>query len=120
MARRGPGRVRRHRRRAQLTGAAGFGLAASLPWVLWHHLLHEIASEYRFDLNYLISELSPWILIAAGILFLVPVAWSAGRDPDSRFYPRAWRAYLGWGLTLYILGVALASQVAQLAHLNHV
>jgi hypothetical protein len=46
------------------------------------------------------------------------VVVSAGRDPESRFYPRARGAYLGWGVTLYLLGLALASQVAQLAHLT--
>ncbi|MEA2390552.1 MAG: hypothetical protein QOK31_661 [Solirubrobacteraceae bacterium] len=120
MPRQGLGRSRRQRRRAQLTGATGFLLVASLPWVLWHRVLSEIAAEFRLDLDYVVSELSPWILIAAGILFFVPVAWSAGRDPDSRFYPRARGAYLGWGVTLYLLGVGLASQVAQLAHLTRV
>jgi hypothetical protein len=44
----------------------------------------------------------------------VPVAVSAGMSPASRYYPRGRRAYLGWGLTLYLLGFALATQVSQL------
>jgi hypothetical protein len=56
----------------------------------------------------------PWVLIAAGLAFFVPVAWSAGRDPGSRWYPRARNAYAGWGITLYLLGCGLATQVAQI------
>jgi hypothetical protein len=35
-------------------------------------------------------------------------------SPASRYYPRGRKAYLGWGLTLYLLGFALATQVGQL------
>ena len=31
----------------------------------------------------------PGCCSSLGLLFLVPVAWSAGRDPESRWYPRA-------------------------------
>jgi hypothetical protein len=101
-------------RTARLVGAAGFLLAAALPFVLWGHVIAGIASEFRVDLHYLLSEWTPWTLIVVGLLFLVPVAWSAGRDPESKWYPRARNAYAGWGITLYLLGVALASQVAQI------
>jgi len=106
------------RRRAQLTGLVGFLLVASLPWVLWHRVIGEIASQFRLDLRYLLAECSPWFLITVGILFLLPVVLSVGRDPEGRFYPRARGAYAGWGATLYILGFALASQVAQIASLS--
>jgi len=108
----------RQRRQAQLTGLVGFLLVAALPWVLWHRVIADIASEFRLDARYLLAEWSPWFLIAVGILFLVPVVLSVGRDPEGRFYPRARGAYAGWGATLYILGIALASQVAQLASLT--
>ncbi len=61
---------------------------------------------------------TPWALIVLGLLFLVPVALSAGRDPESRWYPRARNAYAGWGISLYLLGVILGSQVAQLYSLS--
>ncbi len=112
------GRTERERRRAQITGLVGFALAASLPWVLWHRVIGDIASQFRLDLRYLLAECSPWFLIALGTLFFVPVVLSVGRNPEGRFYPRARGAYAGWGASLYILGVALASQVAQLASLT--
>jgi hypothetical protein len=54
-----------------------------------------------------------------GLAFLLPVAYSSGMDPDSRRFPRFRRAYAGWGITLYLLGIALATQVAQLYDLHH-
>jgi hypothetical protein len=77
-----------------------------------------VASQFRVDARYFLAECSPWVLIVLGIAFLLPVALSAGRDPEGRFYPRARLAYLGWGVTLYLLGFGLASQVAQLMHLS--
>jgi hypothetical protein len=40
---------------------------------------------------------------------------SIGRRPDSRLYPRARNAYAAWGISCYLLGLALATQVAQIA-----
>ena len=102
------------RRQARRVGALGFAAAVALPVVLWHRIIGVIAEEFRFDLNYLLTGWMPWFLIALGIAFFVPVAWSAGRDPVSRWYPRARNAYAGWGITLYLLGCALATQVAQI------
>jgi hypothetical protein len=104
------------RRQAQIVGALGFALALALPVALWHNLISDIASEFRLDVNYLVSEWSPWVLIGAGLLFCAPVAWSAGRDPEGRWYPRARNAYAGWGISLYLLGVALGAQVAQISN----
>jgi hypothetical protein len=97
-------------------GAVGFALAVALPIVLWHRVIRDIASEFRLDLKYLVSEWSPWVLIVLGLAFAAPVVWSAGRDPDSRWYPRSRNAYAGWGITLYLLGIALATQVAQISN----
>ena len=36
-------------------------------------------------------------------------------DPEGRWYPRSRNAYAGWGITLYLLGLALATQVAQIS-----
>lgn len=94
-------------------GALGFAIAAALPWLLWRRAIAAVASGFRFDPAYLAGWV-PWVLIGLGVLFLVPVAWSAGRDPDSRWYPRARNAYLAWGVTLYLCGCALATQVAQI------
>lgn len=102
-------------RSAQLTRWVAFACLALAPWLVFHRVLGDVLAGFRLDLGYLLAVLSPWLLIAAGIAFLAPVAWSAGADPEGRFYPRARAAYLGWGLTLYLLGVGLASMIAQLS-----
>jgi hypothetical protein len=94
-------------------GSVAFLLALALPIVLWSREMADIAAAFRLDAGYF-SGWVPWLLIAGGLAFLVPVAWSAGRSPDSRWYPRARNAYAGWGITLYLLGCALATQVAQI------
>ena len=111
-------RDRRRRRQARMLGAAGFVLAAALPAVLFHRVILDIAHEFRLDARYFL-EWAPWVLLVLGLAFLLPVAYSSGLDPDSRYFPRFRRAYAGWGITLYLLGIALATQVAQLYALNH-
>ena len=111
-------RARRERRQARWLGALGFLVAVALPVLVFHDVVLYIASEFRLDLRYLVAEWSPWLLLGTGIAFLAPVAWSAGHDSESRWYPRARNAYAGWGITLYLLGLALAAQVSQLAALS--
>jgi hypothetical protein len=48
-------------------------------------------------------------------LCLVPPAVADWRDRERRFYRRGTGAWYGWGVTLYVLGFALATQVAQIA-----
>jgi hypothetical protein len=103
------------RRQAQRVGAAGFVVALLLPIVLWHRVIGDIAGDFRLDLKYLVTGWSPWVLMLLGLAFFVPVAISNGRDPEGRFYPKARNAYAGWGITLYLLGFGLATQVAQIA-----
>ena len=87
--------------------------AIALPIVLWWDVIADIAHVYRFSFGYFVGW-APWALMVAGVLCLVPVAWSEGRDPEGRFYPRARNAYLGWGVSLYVLGVLIAWQVARI------
>lgn len=103
------------RRNAQLVGAGGFLGAALLPIVLWHRAISLVASDFRLELEYLVTGWTAYGLIALGLLFLVPVVVSIGRTPESRLYPRSRNAYIAWGLTLYLLGIMLATQVAQIA-----
>ncbi len=103
-------RIERGRRQARVVGALGFVLAVLLPVVLFGRVVAILAEQPRMDVQYL-SGWIPWFLLAAGLLFLLPVAWSAGMDPESRYFPRARSAYAGWGVTLYLLGLLLAWQV---------
>jgi hypothetical protein len=102
------------RRQAQRVGAAGFAAALLLPIVLWHRVIADIASQFEVSLDYLVRGWTPWLLMAAGLGFLVPVLLSTWLDPRSRWYPRGRNAYAGWGVTLYLLGFLLATQLAQI------
>jgi hypothetical protein len=103
---------RASRRERQLLGLAGFACAAALPGVLWHRAIAVMASDFRLEVDYLLTGWLGYGLIALGLLCLLPVAWSAGRNPGSRLYPRMRNAYLGWGMSLYLMGFAVATQVA--------
>ena len=99
------------RRNARLVGLGGFLVAAALPPILWHRAIGAVASDFRLDLDYL-SGWTGYVLIVLGLLFFLPVVVSIGRTPASRLYPRSRNAYVAWGISLYILGLAIASQVA--------
>jgi hypothetical protein len=111
----GPGvrqqQLLRRRRQARWVGALGFMAMLVVPVVLFHRVVEILAEEPKLELQYLTGWM-PWFLLAAGLLFMLPVAWSAGMDPDSRWFPRARTAYAGWGVSLYLLGFLLAWQVA--------
>ena len=107
------GRDERRRRHARRVGALGFLLAAALPTVLWYDVVVDIWAAYQLEPRYFLGW-TPWLLMGAGLIFFVPVALSEGRDPEGRFYPRARNAYLGWGVSLYLLGFLLAWQVDRL------
>jgi hypothetical protein len=104
--------TRASRREKQLVGLVGFLGAAALPVVLWHRAIGVVASDFRLDLEYLVTGWTGYALIALGLLLVLPVALSAGRHPDSRLYPRSRNVYMGWGTSLYLLGLAVAAQVA--------
>ena len=102
---------------ARIVGLACFSFAVALPVVLWHRAIELVAGEFRFELGYLVTGWTGWTLIGLGLLFLAPVVATIGRSPGGRFYPRSRNAYLGWGVSLYLMGAALASQVAAVASL---
>ncbi len=103
------------RRRARGTGAAGFVLAAALPVVLWHRVITAIASEFRLEWRYLVTGWAPWTLMALGLVCLLVAGFVDWRNRHRRFYGPTGAAWVGWGLSLYLLGFALATQVAQIA-----
>src|SRR3954466_14949252 len=90
------------RRTARIVGLVGFLFAAALPPLLWHRAIAAIAADFKMDIPYLTGWLA-YALIAIGLLFFVPVLVSIGRRPDSRLYPRARNAYIGWGVSCYLL-----------------
>ncbi len=102
-------------RTAKVVGMAGYLAAVALPLALWHEPIAAIAEDFRMELGYLVTGWTAYSLIVLGLLFFLPVLVSIGRHPESRLYPRSRNAYAGWGITLYLLGFALASQVAQIA-----
>lgn len=101
--------------KAQVAGWATLGVAALLPAILWHRTIALIASDFRLDLHYLVTGWTAYFLIVAGLLFAIPVMLSIGRRPSSRWYPRRRGAYAGWAVVLYLMGVILATEVAQIA-----
>jgi hypothetical protein len=128
MARRRPGgrilartgRQRLSHREAQLVGLLGFVGALALPFVLWHRAMSIVARDFRIDGGYFLMGWTGYALIGVGLLCLVPVVASIGRQPGSRFYPRSRNAYATWGVSLYLLGLILASQVAAIARVHPV
>ena len=101
---------------AQLVGVLGFAAAAALPIVLWHHAMATLAAGFRPTLAYFVTGWTPFGLIALGLLLFVPVVYSIGLSTYAPAYPRRRNAYAGWGITLYLLGLALAAQVAAITH----
>jgi hypothetical protein len=109
-------RERLDRARARRVGAVGFVVALVLPIALWHAVVGDIASEFELSLRYLVTGWSPWVLMALGLGCFAWAALLEWRDRDRRFYTSGSAAWFGWGVTLYLLGFGLATQVAQIAH----
>jgi hypothetical protein len=108
-------------RRLAPTGAALTIVLAltALPLLLWHRVLHDVLVSFHWSLSYAAGELAPWLLLAAGVACLVPVAASCGLHPESRLYPRGRRAYFIWGIVLYLLGIVLVVQMYDLWSYAH-
>jgi hypothetical protein len=116
MAGRPLGRDERSRRRARRIGTVGVLAAALLPVVLFGRVISEIASSFRLEFSYLVTGWAPWVLMALGLLCAIPVAVNDLRNRDRRFYAPSSGAWAGWGVTLYLLGFGLATQVSQITH----
>jgi hypothetical protein len=104
--------TRASRREKQFVGLIGFLCAAALPAILWHRAIAAVASDFRLDFGYLVTGWTGYALIVLGLMFMLPVAFSAGRNPGSRLYPRFRNAYMGWGVSLYLMGFAVAVEVS--------
>jgi hypothetical protein len=107
------------RRRSGTAGIVGFAVACALPIVLWHDVIADIyAWSATAEREKVVLGWAPWTLMALGLVCFVPVAVEALRDREDRFYHRGSGAWVGWGVTLYLLGFALATQVAQIHALH--
>jgi hypothetical protein len=80
-----------------------FLCAAAVPVALWHHAVAAIAADFRLEPGYL-TGWSGFGLIALGLLVMLPLVL------PTRLRFR--NVYMGWGVSLYLMGFALASQVA--------
>jgi hypothetical protein len=112
---RGPGWDERARRRSERFGAVGVLGAVALPIVLWHDVVADIAvatADQR--VSFIIAGWVPWVLMGLGVMCAVPVAVERRRSRSGRFYTTGSGAWQGWGVTLYLLGFGLATQVAQI------
>ena len=102
--------------RAKAFGVLAFLAAVSLPIALWHDSVAALAAGYSPTLGYFVAAWTPFCLIGLGLVLLVPVVYSIGLSSYARSYPRHRNVYAGWGITLYLLGLGLATQVAWIAH----
>jgi hypothetical protein len=94
-------------------------LLAATPLALWHGVLRDVLDSFQWNVSYAATDLGPWLLLLAGIAFLLPVAVSSGLDPESRLYPRARRSYFVWGVVLYLMGALLAAQLFEVWGYSH-
>src|SRR3954463_4931491 len=90
------------RRTARIVGFVGFMVAAALPPILWHRAIAAGAGQFPREIPYPPGWIA-YAMIAVGLLFFIPVVISIGRRPGSRLYPRARNAYIGWGVSCYLL-----------------
>ena len=104
-------------RQAKAVGLIGFAAAVALPVLLWREAMARWPTGLPPQPGLLGHRLDA---VRADrdrpILFVpvVPLDRPAARTTPA--YPRNRNAYAGWAITLYLLGVALASQVATIAH----
>jgi hypothetical protein len=97
-----------------MTGWAGLFLAVAVPAVVWRRPIGMVAEDFMWQFDYLLGWVG-YALITAAVLFMLPVVISIGRTPASRFYPRSRNALVGWSVSLYVMGCAIAAQVATIA-----
>jgi MFS family permease len=102
--------------RAKMFGVVAFLAAVSLPVALWHDSISALAAGYSPSPGYFVAAWTPFCLIGLGLLLMLPVVYSIGLSSYAPTYPRRRNAYAGWGITLYLLGLGLATQVAWIAH----
>ncbi len=89
----------------------GFAAAVALPVVLFGRVVSTLLEKPEWGQLHYLTGWTPWVLLAGGVLFMLPVVASKPLSPEHRLYPRARNAYIGWSTVLYVLGFLLAWQV---------
>lgn len=97
------------------TSALGFLVALTLPVLLWHDVVAGLAAAFTLDARYLVVGWAPWLLMLCGLGCLATAGMIDWRQRSRRFYGPSGAAWAGWGISLYLLGFGLATQVAQIA-----
>jgi hypothetical protein len=105
-------------RTARLVGWAGLIAAIAVPAIVWREAIGMVAEDFAWEWDYLLGWVGYALLVAA-VLFMLPVVISIGRHPASRFYPRSRNALIGWSVSLYVMGAAIAVQVATITGVGH-
>ena len=104
----------------RLGAAATVAIVGAAPFLIFRGILEDaLASDFRWELAYLVSGWAPFFLMTTGALWFVPVVLSLGRSGYSRLYlkPVTRHACQAWGLVSYLLGFMLAVQTSQIAGL---
>src|SRR5947208_2144129 len=106
-----------HAFRRRLTAAATLAAFSAAPFVVFEATVRDAATNFRIEFKYLLTGWGPWVLVATGVLCFVPVVVSMGRAAYSRWFLTVGvkRAFEIWGVTLYLLGVLLLTQTAQIS-----
>jgi hypothetical protein len=100
-----------------MAAALALALFAAAPFYVFQQVIHDAETHFRIELEYLVSGWTPWVLVVVGSICFVPVVVSIGRSAYSRWSlsPGMRTAYEIWGATLYLLGVLLLTQTAQVS-----
>ena len=103
----------------RLGAATVVALVGAAPFVIFRGILEDAASDFRWELAYLVSGWIPFVLMTIGALWFVPVVVSMQRTGYSRLYirPVTRHACEAWGAVTYFLGFVLALQTSQIAAL---
>ena len=106
-----------HAFRRRFAATLALTVFSAAPFVVFHQTVEDAATDFRVEFQYLVTGWAPWLMIVVGILCFVPVIVSTGRSAFSRWSlpPGVRTAYEIWGAILYLLGVLLLTQTAQVA-----
>ena len=103
--------------RRRLGAAITLAVFSAAPFYVFQQVVSDATTHFRVELKYLVSGWVPWVLVVVGLLCFVPVIVSIGRGAYSRWWlaPGIRTAYEVWGAILYLFGILLLTQTAQVS-----